>query len=43
MTTYATSAAVAERIPGAGLVTVDSGSHVMLGQTERMPTDVPSS
>jgi pimeloyl-ACP methyl ester carboxylesterase len=37
---YDAAAAAAERIPGARLLTLDSGGHLMLGQTERITSAV---
>lgn len=40
LASYDAAAAAAARIPGARLVSLDSGGHLMLGQTERVGTEM---
>ncbi len=42
LASYSAAVAAAERIPGAKLVTLDSGGHLQLGQSERVRTEVLS-
>jgi pimeloyl-ACP methyl ester carboxylesterase len=40
LTLYVNAQAMAERIPGARLVTIESGGHMLLGQEERVRSEI---